>query len=56
MDINGIVSHEARDILVFDAVSQLPLKGLDAYSTHGQACLAICRPGTMIVEMHDLQP
>lgn len=44
----------APDILAFDAVSQLPLKGLDAYSTHGHACRAMCRPGTMIVEMHDV--
>jgi ketosteroid isomerase-like protein len=54
MDIGGIVSPDAPDILAFDAVSQLPLKGLDAYSTHGHACRAMCRPGTMIVEMHDV--
>src|SRR5918996_212194 len=54
MDIAGIVSHYAPDILAFDAVSQLQFKGVDAYRQHWQACLAMCRPGTMIFEMHDL--
>ena len=46
MDLEGIVSHDAPDILAFDAVSQLPLKGLDAYSTPGHACRAMCRQGS----------
>ena len=54
MDIDGIVSHYAPDILAFDAVSQLQFKGVDAYRKHWQACFAMCRPGTMIFEMHDL--
>jgi uncharacterized protein (TIGR02246 family) len=54
MDLEGIVSHYAPDILAFDAVSQLQFKGVDAYRKHWQACLAMCRPGTMIFEMHDL--
>ena len=54
MDIEGIVSHYASDILAFDAVSQLQFKGVDAYRMHWQTCLAMCRPGTMIFEMHDL--
>jgi uncharacterized protein (TIGR02246 family) len=54
MDIEGIVSHYAPDILAFDAVSQLQLKGVDAYKKHWQACLAMCRPGTMIFEVHDV--
>ena len=54
MDIEGIVSHYASDILAFDAVSQLQFKGVDAYRRHWQTCLGMCRPGTMIFEMHDL--
>ena len=46
MDLEGIVSHDAADILAFDAVSQLPLKSLDAYSTPGHACRAMCRQGS----------
>jgi uncharacterized protein (TIGR02246 family) len=54
MDIDGIMSHYAPNILAFDAVSQLQCKGVDAYRTHWQACLAMCRAGTMIFEIHDL--
>jgi uncharacterized protein (TIGR02246 family) len=54
LDLDGIVSHYAPDILAFDAVSQLQFKGVDAYRKHWQACLAMCRPGAMIFEMHDL--
>jgi ketosteroid isomerase-like protein len=54
MDIDDIMSHYAPDILAFDAVSQLQFKGVDAYRTHWQACLAMCHPGTMIFELHDL--
>src|SRR5262249_53564114 len=54
MDIAGIVSHYAPGILAFDAVSQLPLQGVDVYSKHWHACLAMCRPDTMIVEMRDV--
>jgi len=54
MDIAGIVSHYAPDILAFDAVSQLPLQGVDVYSKHWHACLAMCCPDTMIVERHDV--
>jgi ketosteroid isomerase-like protein len=54
MDIEAIVSHYASDIPAFDAVSQLQFKGVDAYRRHWQACLAMCRPGTMIFEMHDV--
>jgi uncharacterized protein (TIGR02246 family) len=54
MDIERIVSHYAPDILAFDAVSQLQFQGVDAYRQHWQACLAMCRPGTMIFEMHDV--
>ena len=54
MDIEGIVSHYAPDILAFDAISQLQFKGVEAYRQHWQACLAMCRPGTMIFELHDV--
>ena len=54
MDIEAIVSHYASDIPAFDAVSQLQFKGVDAYRRHWQACLAMCRPGTMIFEVHDV--
>jgi uncharacterized protein (TIGR02246 family) len=54
MDIDAIVSHYAPDILAFDAVSQLQFKGVDVYRKHWQTCLAMCRPGTMIFEMHDV--
>lgn len=54
MDIESIVSHYAPDILAFDAVSQLQFKGVEAYRQHWQACLALCRPGTMIFEIHDM--
>jgi uncharacterized protein (TIGR02246 family) len=54
MDLEGIVSHYAPDILAFDAVSQLQFKGVESYKKHWQACLAMCRPGTMIFEMHHL--
>lgn len=53
-DVDGIVSHYARDILAFDAVSQLQFKGVDAYRTHWEACLAMCPSDTMIFEIHDL--
>ena len=55
MDIDDIMSHYAPDILAFDAVSQLQCKGVDAYRKHWQACLAMCRAGMMIFEIHDLQ-
>jgi len=54
MDIEGIVSHYASDIIAFDAVSQLQFKGVEVYRKHWQACLAMCRPGTMIFEMHEV--
>jgi len=54
MDSEGIVLHYAPDILTFDAVAQLPFRGVEAYRKHWQACLAMCRPGTMIFEMHAL--
>ena len=34
MDIAGIVSHYTPASLAFDAVSQLQLKGVDAYRQH----------------------
>ena len=54
MDLDRIISHYAPDILAFDAVSQLQFKGVEAYCQHWQACLAMCRPGTMIFELHDV--
>jgi len=54
MDIDGIVSHYAPDILAFDAVSQLQFKGVNAYRKHWEACLSMCPRGTMIFEIHDL--
>jgi ketosteroid isomerase-like protein len=54
MDIEGIVSHYASDILAFDAVFQLQFQGVEASRTHWHACLAMCRPGTMIFELHDV--
>ena len=54
MDIDGIVSHYAPDILAFDAVSQLQFKGIDAYRKHWQTCLTMCGLGSMIFDMHDL--
>ena len=54
MDIDGIVSHYAPDIVAFDAVSQLQFTGVDAYRKHWEVCLSLCAPGTMIFEIHDL--
>jgi uncharacterized protein (TIGR02246 family) len=52
-DVDRIVSHYARDIIAFDAVSQLQFKGVDAYKEHWKKCLALC-PGPMIFEIHDV--
>lgn len=52
-DVDRIVACYAPDILAFDAISQLQFKGVEAYRTHWEACLAMC-PGPMIFEMHDL--
>jgi len=40
-DVPGIVSPYAPDVLAFDAVFQLQLKGVDAYGKHWQACLSL---------------
>lgn len=52
-DVDGIVSHYAPDIMAFDGVGPLRLKGVEAYRSHWQACLAMC-PGPMVFELHDL--
>jgi ketosteroid isomerase-like protein len=49
--MHGAAAAAARP--VFDAVSQLQFKGVDAYRKHWEACLSMC-PGPMIFEMHDL--
>lgn len=54
-DIDGIVSHYARDILAFDAISQLQFKGVDAYRNHWEACVSMCPAGEMVFEIDDLK-
>jgi uncharacterized protein (TIGR02246 family) len=53
-DVDRIMSHYAPDVLVFDAISQLQFKGVEAYRTHWEACFSMCQ-GPTIFEIHDLQ-
>jgi uncharacterized protein (TIGR02246 family) len=52
-DVDAIVSHYAPDIIAFDAVMQLQIKGVEAYKEHWQMCMNMC-PGPMIMEAHQL--
>lgn len=52
-DVDAIVAHYARDIVAFDGIGPLRLKGRDAYRKHWEACLAMCS-GPMLFEVHDL--
>ncbi len=54
LNINGIVSHYAPDVVAYDAIAQLQFKGVDAYKKHWETCLAMVPAGAMIFEIRDL--
>ena len=52
-DLEGIMAAYAPDILSFDAIAQLQVKGADAYRKHWEMCVEMCS-SPMTFEIHDL--
>ena len=52
-DVEKIVSFYADDIVSFDAVGALQIKGKAAYRAHWEECMKVC-PGPGIFEFHQL--
>jgi uncharacterized protein (TIGR02246 family) len=52
-DLNGVMSHYAPDVVAFDAITALQIKGAEAYRKHWQACLEMCA-GPTTFEIYDL--
>lgn len=53
LDMDGIMSHYADDVVAFDAIVQLQFKGVQAYRKHWEMCLTMC-PGPMVFEQHEV--
>lgn len=52
-DVEAITSHYVSDIVAFDAVARLRLKGIDAYRDHWRACMDLC-DGAKTFDIQDL--
>lgn len=52
-DLDGIMAHYAPDIVAFDAVLALQVKGQEAYRAHWEKCLGFCQ-GPIEFKLHEL--
>jgi uncharacterized protein (TIGR02246 family) len=53
-DIDAIMANYAPDVLAFDAIGPLQIKGRDAYRKHWEMCMAMCT-GHLVFEMQELE-
>jgi uncharacterized protein (TIGR02246 family) len=53
-DLDTVMNCYTPDVVAFDAILALQVKGAEAYRRHWEACLAFAPPGEMIMEVHDL--
>lgn len=51
-DLDKVLSMYTRDLVSYDAILKLQIRGLDAYAAHWNECMAFC-PSDMIFEIHD---